>query len=110
MCLVLAYVSTHLTPKAMAYAVHPAPQIRLSVYITIVIISLIPNSEEYKELLGSLRTNAGLNGLALLITAMEQTFKDSITLYHAIIILHMLGFLGFGELPSQNPRTQKHYN
>lgn len=67
-------------------------------YITTLIIALIPEWEETAELLGILRTNAGISGLALLITAVEQTFTRSITLYHAIVIFQMISFLGIGVL------------
>jgi hypothetical protein len=53
--------------------------------------------EPFNKLLAPLETNNGLNGLALLITAVAQsasTTSGSLSLYHAIIVLHMLTFLG----------------
>jgi hypothetical protein len=37
-----------------------------------------------------------LQGLALLCTAIYQTFRQALTLFHAICVLHLLSLLGFG--------------
>jgi hypothetical protein len=51
--------------------------IRVSVYITTLIIALIPNVEETKELRGALMTAAGLNGFALLVRVPHQIISFS---------------------------------
>ncbi|KAF8336328.1 uncharacterized protein EI90DRAFT_3152532 [Cantharellus anzutake] len=79
--------------------------IRLSVYITSTIIALIPRIPETEELRKSLTQGAGLNGVALLLTAVVQTGSNSLDLYHAIIIIHMLGFLGLATYPAGSYRA-----
>lgn len=37
-----------------------------------------------------------VQGLALLFTAIYQTFRSQLTLFHAICVLHLLSLLGFG--------------
>lgn len=54
--------------------------------------------------LEALNANAGLTGFGLLITAIVQTFRKQLDLYHAILVLHMIYSLGLilylsGELP-----------
>ncbi|KIM26811.1 hypothetical protein M408DRAFT_177930 [Serendipita vermifera MAFF 305830] len=53
-----------------------------------------------RELVSSLTASAGLNGLAVLVTAIVQTAQDQLDLYHAIFILHLLAFLGISATPS----------
>lgn len=47
--------------------------IRLSIYVTTLIIAMIPNVEATAELRGALTTAAGLNGFALLVRAPTQS-------------------------------------
>jgi len=44
--------------------------------------------------LDSLITNAGVTGFGLLITAIVQTVRKQLDLYHAIFVLHMIYYLG----------------
>ncbi|KAL2069259.1 hypothetical protein VTL71DRAFT_15597 [Oculimacula yallundae] len=44
----------------------------------------------------SLDSALQLQGLALLFTAIYQTFRQQLTLFHAICVLHILSLLGFG--------------
>ncbi|KAF9517230.1 hypothetical protein BS47DRAFT_1390022 [Hydnum rufescens UP504] len=91
--------------------------IRLSIYITTLIISLVPNVEAteaprlvptveaIEELRGALMTAAGLTGFSLLITALIETANRSLTLYHAVVIFHMLSFLGVATNPAGSYRA-----
>ncbi|KAF9507447.1 hypothetical protein BS47DRAFT_1304054 [Hydnum rufescens UP504] len=79
--------------------------VRLSIYITTLIISIIPNvDEDARKLRGDLLTAAGLNGFSLLITALIETANRSLTLYHAILITHLLAFLGIATNPTGSYR------
>ncbi|KAF8294147.1 hypothetical protein DL93DRAFT_2068621 [Clavulina sp. PMI_390] len=49
--------------------------------------------------------SAGLNGFALLVTAVAQTATHNLDLYHAIIVMHQLGFLGISTLSSAPRRS-----
>jgi hypothetical protein len=44
--------------------------------------------------LDALHTNAGLTGFGLLITAIVQTFRKKLDLFHAILVLHIIYSLG----------------
>jgi len=72
--------------------------VRLNFYVTIFItavISLQRISWTWKEkLLNDLWANAGLMGFGLFITAVIQTVRESLDLYHAIFVLNILYFLG----------------
>lgn len=71
--------------------------IRIAFYINTLLIAAVPRTDAFSKLLEPLQTNNGLNGLALLVTAVAQSASadsGSLSLYHAIIVLHMLTFLG----------------
>ncbi|KAG8821287.1 hypothetical protein FRC19_008030 [Serendipita sp. 401] len=70
--------------------------IRIAFYINTLLIAAVPRHPPFTKLLAPLKTNNGLNGLALLITAVAQSSSkpSSLSLYHALIVLHMLAFLG----------------
>ncbi|KAG8818525.1 hypothetical protein FRC17_010800 [Serendipita sp. 399] len=70
--------------------------IRIAFYINTILIAAVPRHPPFTKLLAPLKTNNGLNGLALLITGVAQSTSgsNSLSLYHALIILHMLAFLG----------------
>ncbi|KAI0058895.1 hypothetical protein BV25DRAFT_1187017 [Artomyces pyxidatus] len=70
--------------------------IRVNFYVTILLIAAIPQTPHTHSLLGALYTNAGLAGLGLLITAIIQTAQGQLSLYHAIVVQHILFFLGIG--------------
>ncbi|KAF8294152.1 hypothetical protein DL93DRAFT_857345 [Clavulina sp. PMI_390] len=57
------------------------------------------------ELRESLFFTAGLNGFALLLTAVIQTAYHTLDLYHAIVVIHQLTFLGVTTVPSSNYRA-----
>ncbi|KAF9507451.1 hypothetical protein BS47DRAFT_311284 [Hydnum rufescens UP504] len=78
--------------------------IRVSIYITTLIISLIPDSDKTRRLRGDLLTAAGLNGFSLLVTALIGTANRSLTLYHAVLITHLLAFLGIATNPAGSYR------
>jgi hypothetical protein len=52
--------------------------------------NLNPNKARVPSLVVAL----GINGLALIITAVVQTASKRLDLYHAVLIIHMLFFLG----------------
>ncbi|KAI0067342.1 hypothetical protein BV25DRAFT_1819666 [Artomyces pyxidatus] len=70
--------------------------IRVNFYATILLIAAIPQTPQTSSLLGALYTNAGLSGLGLLLTAIIQTGQQQLSLYHAIVVQHILFFLGVG--------------
>ena len=75
-------------------------QIRVNLYITMLLMAIIPEVEITKPLLEVLVGNAGISGLALLVTAIVQTVQKQLSLYHAIFIIHMLYFTGIMVAPS----------
>ncbi|KAF9507450.1 hypothetical protein BS47DRAFT_1277484, partial [Hydnum rufescens UP504] len=77
--------------------------IRVSIYITTLIISLIPDIDETKRLRSDLMTAAGLNGFSLLVPLIG-TANRSLTLYHAVLITHLLTFLGITTNPAGSYR------
>ena len=64
------------------------------------LMAIIPEVEITKPLLEVLVGNAGISVLALLVTAIVQTVKKQLSLYHAIFIIHMLYFTGIIVMPS----------
>jgi hypothetical protein len=64
------------------------------------LMAIIPEVEITKPLLEVLVGNAGISGLALLVTALAETVKKQLSLYHAIFIIHMLYFTGIMVVPS----------
>ncbi|KAF9869762.1 hypothetical protein CkaCkLH20_12805 [Colletotrichum karsti] len=59
-------------------------------------IKLITSDKNYSEFCQSINSALQLQGLALLCTAIVQTFQGQLTLFHAICVLHLLSLLGFG--------------
>lgn len=62
---------------------------RFNLYVTILLAALIPDSDKTTELLDDLYMNAIVYSLAILITALVQTFQGQLDLYHAIIVMQM---------------------
>lgn len=64
-----------------------------------VLLAVVPRTPHTEELLNALYSNAGIAGLGLLVTAIEQTAKNELSLFHALFIQHILFFLGTGTAP-----------
>ncbi|CZT50939.1 uncharacterized protein RSE6_12013 [Rhynchosporium secalis] len=60
------------------------------------IIKHYTSPSSYSDFTRSLDSALQLQGLALLFTAIYQTFRQQLTLFHAICVLHILSLLGFG--------------
>ncbi|KAH8998576.1 hypothetical protein EDB92DRAFT_1835966 [Lactarius akahatsu] len=74
--------------------------IRINFYYTMVLLAVVPRTPHTEELLNALYSNAGISGLGLLVTAIQQTAsKQRLSLFHAIFIQHILFFLGTGSAP-----------
>lgn len=56
----------------------------------------VTDEESYRDFHQSLESALEMQGLALLCTAIYQTFRRQLTLFHAICVLHLLAVLGFG--------------
>ncbi|KIL56991.1 hypothetical protein M378DRAFT_88472 [Amanita muscaria Koide BX008] len=76
--------------------------IRVNLYISMLLVAIIPETNQTTPLLNVLVTNAGISGLALLITAIVQTAQQNLSLYHAIFIIHILFFTGVLVAPTGN--------
>ncbi|PFH45974.1 hypothetical protein AMATHDRAFT_157122, partial [Amanita thiersii Skay4041] len=74
--------------------------IRVNLYITILLLAVIPITPSTLPLLSALASNAGVSGAALLITALIGTAKHQLSFFHAIFIVHALNFLGIGVSPT----------
>ncbi|KAF8986307.1 hypothetical protein BDQ17DRAFT_1376230 [Cyathus striatus] len=75
--------------------------IRINLYATTLLLSVIPHIPGLTTpLIEVLSANAGISGAALIITAIIQTAKGQLTLYHSIFIIHMLFFLELTMSPS----------
>ncbi|KAH6645152.1 hypothetical protein BKA67DRAFT_670730 [Truncatella angustata] len=77
--------------------------IRVSIYalclaagILKTVIQHVTSAENYAEFCQALNSALQLQGLALLCTAIVQTFQAQLTLFHALCVLHLLSLLGFG--------------
>jgi hypothetical protein len=77
------------------------PQIRISIYalclggaIVSYLLRVFAPGEDPKEFSRGVSSALGIQGLALLCTAIYQTFKGDLTLFHAICVLHLLALLG----------------
>ncbi|KAH9065412.1 hypothetical protein EDB87DRAFT_1679886 [Lactarius vividus] len=65
-----------------------------------VLLAVVPRTPQTEELLNALYSNAGIAGLGLLVTAIQQTASNQqLSLFHAIFIQHILFFLGTGAAP-----------
>ena len=64
-----------------------------------VLLALIPQTPHTRELLNVLYANTGVAGLCLLVTAIQQTISEQLSLFHAIFVQHILFFLGIGLAP-----------
>ncbi|KAH9002585.1 hypothetical protein EDB86DRAFT_2896708 [Lactarius hatsudake] len=74
--------------------------IRINFYFTMVLLAVVPRMPHTEELLNTLYANAGISGLGLLVTAIQQTASNQqLSLFHAIFIQHILFFLGTGAAP-----------
>ncbi|PFH45968.1 hypothetical protein AMATHDRAFT_8414 [Amanita thiersii Skay4041] len=73
--------------------------IRINLYVTTLLLVLVPNTRRTAPLLNVLTSNAGISGAALLITALIETGKHRLSLYHAIFIIHALFFMGISISP-----------
>jgi len=78
-------------------------QIRVSIYalclaagVLKTLIRPLTSTKNYEEFVQSLNSAMQIQGLALLVTAIYQTTKRQLTLFHAICVLHLLSLLGFG--------------
>ncbi|KAF8314259.1 hypothetical protein DL93DRAFT_2097361 [Clavulina sp. PMI_390] len=80
--------------------------IRIGIYILSALLAVIPIPNQPNRRLDALRDTlfftAGLSGFALLITAVIQTALHTLDLYHAIVVIHQLVFLGVTTVPSTN--------
>ncbi|KAM6490040.1 hypothetical protein JOM56_014619 [Amanita muscaria] len=75
--------------------------IRANLYATVLLMALIPDLPgRTSPLVEVLAENAGISGLALLITAINETRRGNLSLYHAIYIIHMLYFTGIMVAPA----------
>lgn len=77
------------------------PQIRASIYAlclggTLVsyLLRVFSPGEDQEEFSRSVSSALGMQGLALLCTAIYQTFRTELTLFHAICVVHLLALLG----------------
>jgi hypothetical protein len=69
--------------------------------MTMLLMALIPEIPSVTTpLLDVIASGAGISGVALLITAIVETVKGQLSLYHAIFIIHMLYFTGVMVAPS----------
>jgi len=68
---------------------------RINFYATILLISLIPETELTTELLDGLYENSVFLGLGLVITAVIQTAQGQLDLYHAIFVMQIIFSLDF---------------
>jgi len=68
---------------------------RINFYATILLISLIPETELMTELLDGLYENSVFLGLGLVITAVVQTLQNQLDLYHAIFVMQIIFSLDF---------------
>ncbi|PFH45915.1 hypothetical protein AMATHDRAFT_70897 [Amanita thiersii Skay4041] len=66
--------------------------IRINIYVTTLLLALVPNIPPMAPLINALTANAGISGAALLITALIEAGKHQLPLYHAIFIIHSLLF------------------
>jgi len=58
------------------------------------LLAVIPRSSETEQLLTVLYTNTGIAGFGLLVTAIQQTVTNQLSLFHATFVLHILLSLG----------------
>ncbi|CAG7923218.1 unnamed protein product [Penicillium olsonii] len=93
-------VST-LTSIPHAVWLTPYPQIRISIYalclggsIVSYLLRVFAPGEDQEEFSRGVSSALGMQGLALLCTAIYQTFKGDLTLFHAICVVHLLSILG----------------
>src|SRR5947209_913742 len=90
-------VRTRRLSKLLFSIVTDISQIRASIYalslggrIFELVISQIAGAEDCKEFKSAVESALGVQGLALLCTAIYQTFRHNLTLFHAICVIHLL--------------------
>lgn len=76
--------------------------IRISVYITTTILTILPSIPATGELINVLASAVSLNGFALVITSVVQTKARQLSFFHAIIIVQLLQFMGIAVYPAGN--------
>ncbi|KAJ5135782.1 uncharacterized protein N7515_005060 [Penicillium bovifimosum] len=76
-------------------------QIRISIYalclggsIVSYLLRVFYPGKDQEEFSRGVSSALGMQGLALLCTAIYQTFRDELTLFHAICVIHLLAILG----------------
>ncbi|KAJ5152069.1 hypothetical protein N7492_010364 [Penicillium capsulatum] len=58
------------------------------------LLRIISPGEDEAEFARGVSSALGMQGLALLCTAIYQTFRNELTLFHAICVVHLLALLG----------------
>lgn len=58
------------------------------------LLRIISPGEDEKEFARGVSSALGMQGLALLCTAIYQAFRNDLTLFHAICVVHLLALLG----------------
>lgn len=83
----------------LAHYVTNPQQIRASLYVLALsyhIFSYVFNSA---ELSGAIESSLGVTGLALFLTAVITTATQSLGLFHALCVFHLLGIVGLSAHP-----------
>ena len=71
------------------------PQVRANFYATILSIALTPENDDTVELTNRLYEVCAFYGFALVLTAVIQTGKRQLDLYHAIFVMQIIFTLDF---------------
>jgi hypothetical protein len=77
-------------------------QIRVSFYILGFLTPFVARFHKSKEVTSSFQNALGANSLAILISAVVQTVRHQLTLFHAICVIHLVTFLGLTTLSSKH--------
>ncbi|KAF8333511.1 uncharacterized protein EI90DRAFT_3052239 [Cantharellus anzutake] len=86
--------------------------IRISLHITILLVSFIPNSFGWIpsfELRSALLASATLNAFSLLLIGIIKTASKELSLYHAIFIIHNICVLAVATNFVSGRSTQSHF-
>jgi hypothetical protein len=74
-------------------------QIRVNLYLTLVLRTVIPAEPKNHEILSRLDINNAVACLGLLVTAITQTATNQLPLFDALFVFHILFFLGASAFP-----------
>ncbi|KXX80195.1 hypothetical protein MMYC01_204225 [Madurella mycetomatis] len=79
--------------------------IRVSLYVLALSGHIFPYVFDSAELSDAIESSLGVTGLAIFLTALITTARQSLSLFHALCIFHLIGIVGISARPRGRYQT-----